>query len=201
MVVRTYKEKFPSTATIAAVLDADVIIGCVDGWDTRDDLNTFALTNRIPYVDIGIAVTCADHNRAMRVGGQIAIVTPDGPCLRCIGLITDDRVAAARQRRRGYTDDDTSEPQVVSLNGTVASEAVTAALMLIARDDRLVPYRRYNYPPGTLTAVDVDKKYDCPTCHTAGVAAAPTPTSTDTPQPETHRRAVRLYQAILSILR
>lgn len=181
--VHTYKEKFPSTATIAALLDADVIIGCVDGWDTRDDLNIFALTSRIPYVDIGIAVTGAgaDTTQRMRVGGQITIVTPDGPCLRCIGLVTDDRVAAARQRRLGYTDNDTSEPQVVSLNGTVASEAVTATLMLLAGDDRLLPYRRYSYPPGTLTVVDVNKTADCPTCHAAGVAVAISPTSSGRP--------------------
>jgi hypothetical protein len=83
----------------------------------------------------------------MKVGGQIAIVAPDGPCLRCMGLVTNERVTASRSRRQGYAEG-VDEPQVVSINGTLAAEAVTAVLMLVAGDDRLTRCRRYAYPPG-----------------------------------------------------
>jgi molybdopterin/thiamine biosynthesis adenylyltransferase len=160
------REPFPSAATIAALRHADIIIGCVDSWDTRDDLNTFALRHRIPYIDIGISVTGATADRGMRVSGQIAVVTPDGPCMRCMGLVTDERVQASRDHRQGYADDE-PDPQVVSLNGTLASEAVTAALMLLAGDDRLVRRRRYSYPPGSLTEVTTSQRSDCPACRSA----------------------------------
>lgn len=163
VIVRRFTEAFPSTTTLAALRTADLIIGCVDGWDARDDLNTFALTSRIPYIDIGIAVSPADNSRGMRVAGQVALVLPGGPCLRCMGLVTDARVEASRLQRQGYTEE-APEPQVVSLNGSVASEAVTAALMLLAGDDRLVPYRRFAYPPGTLTEVQTAQRTDCPAC-------------------------------------
>lgn len=43
-------------------------------------------------------------------------------------LVTDERVAFSREVKRGYVDR-VREPQVVSVNGTLASEAVAAALM------------------------------------------------------------------------
>jgi molybdopterin-synthase adenylyltransferase len=164
--IEAYAESFPSTATIAALRGADILIGCVDGWDTRDDLNTFALASRIPYIDIGMAVAPATQNLGMRVGGQIAVVIPGMPCLRCVRLVTDAKVEASRQRRQGYADE-APEPQVVSFNGTLASEAVTAALMLLAGDERVPAYRRYAYPPGKLVEVEAQQRDDCPACREA----------------------------------
>jgi molybdopterin-synthase adenylyltransferase len=171
------REAFPSTATIEALRHADIIIGCVDGWDTRDDLNKFALRHRIPYIDIGIMVSGATDERGMRVGGQIAIVAPDGPCLRCMGLVTDERVQASRDHRQGYADQE-PDPQVVSLNGTLASEAVTAALMLLAADDRLPRRRRYTYPPGLLTEVTTHRQRACTSCSAADLPSFPEATPT-----------------------
>jgi molybdopterin/thiamine biosynthesis adenylyltransferase len=164
--VNAFTEPFPSTATLAALRTADIVIGCVDGWDSRDALNTFALASRIAYIDIGLAVAPPVDGLGMRVGGQVAVVLPGGPCLRCMGLVTDAKVTASRERRQGYADD-TPEPQVVSLNGTLASEAVTAALMMLAEDDRVVPYRRYAYPPGKLVEVGARWRADCPACRGA----------------------------------
>ncbi len=161
--VEALVENFPSTATIRALRGADVIIGCVDGWDVRSELNRFALTYRIPYLDIGATVVGPTGDRGMRVGGQVTIVVPDGACLRCMGLVTDERVAADRDRRQGYAHGE-PDPQVVSLNGSLASEAVTAAMMLLAGDDRLVRYRRYKFPPGLLIEVDNDRDPDCRDC-------------------------------------
>lgn len=182
------REAFPSTATIAALRHADVIVGCVDGWDTRDDLNTFALRHRIPYIDIdiGIAVAGATDELGMRVGGQVAVVAPDGPCLRCMALVTDERVHASRERRQGYASQE-PDPQVVSLNGTVASEAVTTALMLLAGDDRLTPRRRYSYPPGHLTEVTVRRREDCSACNTALLPMVPNGSATSEPTPDIAR--------------
>jgi molybdopterin-synthase adenylyltransferase len=130
--VRPILDAFPSPASLTALRDADVIVGCVDGWDGRDDLNRFALAHRIPYVDIGAVITPPTGRLPLRVNGQIVVVVPgDGPCLRCLRLVADERVAKSRRQRQGYLDG-TGEPQVVSINGTLASEAVTAVLALAA---------------------------------------------------------------------
>lgn len=160
-------ERFPAPAAVGALRRADVIVGCVDGWDARDDLNTFALEHRIPYVDIGAAVKGGPDGP--RVSGQVAVVLPDGPCLRCVGLVDDARADASRRRRQGYVDGE-PEPQVVSVNGVLASEAVTAVLLLLATGAAPVePLRSYRYPPGKLSVVQAARRADCPACARAGL--------------------------------
>lgn len=155
-------EEFPSTGSLHALGAVDVLVGCVDSWDARDALNTFAVGRRIPYVDIGAVVSPATGASGVRMHGQVIVVVPGGPCLRCMGLVTDDRVDASRRQRQGYAP--TAEPQVVSLNGTLASEAVTTVLMLLAGDDRIAFRRRYEYPPGIMSVVDEQLDPACPTC-------------------------------------
>jgi len=199
--VEAYAENFPSSDTIRALRRADVIVGCVDGWDARDDLNTFALSHRIPYVDIGAAVARPTDGLGVRVGGQVAVVTPDGACMRCMGLVTDANVDASREGRRGYADD-VPEPQVVSINGTLASEAVTATLMLLAGDDRVARYRRYAYPPGKLVEVEASRSQECSSCRSAelGCASDPPPpgptANTSNPRPAWPRRLLPMVRRI-----
>lgn len=160
-------EDFPSERSLAQLRNVDVLIGCVDGWDVRDDLNSFALEYRIPYVDIGAVIMPPTAGLGVRVSGQIAIVVPGGPCLRCMGLVTDARVEEARRRRQGYLVDG-PEPQVVSINGTLASEAVTATMMLLAGSETYVPRRRYSLPPGILREVMTKPDRRCPACRRTG---------------------------------
>jgi molybdopterin/thiamine biosynthesis adenylyltransferase len=161
-------EDFPSERSLTQLRNVDVLIGCVDRWDVRDDLNSFALEHRIPYVDIGAAITPPTAGLGVRVSGQVAIVVPGGPCLRCMGLVTDARVEEARRRRQGYLVDG-PEPQVVSINGTLASEAVTTTMMLLAGSDTYVPRRRYSLPPGILREVMTKPDRRCPACRRAGL--------------------------------
>jgi hypothetical protein len=112
-----------------------------------------------------------------------------------MGLVTDARVEASRRRRQGYAEEE-PEPQVVSLNGTLASEAVTTALMVLAGDDRLGPYRRYAYPPGTLTEVQTAPRPDCPACSGAHLTCVHEADPTDEPigrQPKWWRRRCRQH--------
>jgi molybdopterin-synthase adenylyltransferase len=163
---------FPSAPALSALRAADLIIGCVDGWDVRDDLNNFALAERLPYIDIGASIQPAGDGLPMRIGGQVAVVIPGGPCLRCMGLVDDVRVAEAREHRHGYSPD-TPSPQVVSINGTLASEAVTAALMLLAGADDVARYRRYKSPPGLISQVTTLQRPDCRSCAAARVTTPP----------------------------
>lgn len=155
-------EKIPSTATINALMEVDVLVGCVDNWSTRDVLNRLAHDFQIPYVDIGAAIVPESAGSGLRIGGQITVATDDGPCLSCLGLLTPARIEAGLHRQR--YDESTPEPQVVSINGTLASEAVTAVILLLAGSSPISRYRRYQFPPGKLSPVSSSKKFDCETC-------------------------------------
>ena len=98
---------------------ADVIVGALDSFGERDELERFARCYLIPYIDIGMDVHPLSGNRGFLVSGQVVLSTPGGPCLRCCGLITDERLKE-EARRYGAAG---GRPQVVWSNGVLASAA------------------------------------------------------------------------------
>jgi hypothetical protein len=96
----------------------DVIFGCVDSYRERDELERFARRFLIPYIDIGMDVHHAQEG--FSVSGQSVLSSPSGPCLWCLGILTQGRITeeAARYDNTG------SRPQVVWTNGVLASLAV-----------------------------------------------------------------------------
>lgn len=128
----------PEPAAVAALRDADVIVGCVDGLDSRLDLQQLAHRLLVPYVDIGLSIREADPLDGaprVRVGGNVFTYRPGSFCLWCIGYLSDDKLALARGGPgRGYAqkrDGTRGEAQVVSMNGVLASQAVNEVLQLL----------------------------------------------------------------------
>lgn len=117
------------------VKEAHVIFGCVDGYQQRDYLESAARRYGIPYIDIGMDVTEIDEDN-YAVSGQVIMTRPGGPCMRCIGFITDERLSQEEDR---YGDAG-ANPQVVWINGTLASLAVGEFVKLIT------PWFRVNEP-------------------------------------------------------
>jgi molybdopterin-synthase adenylyltransferase len=105
--------------------ECDVIFGCVDSFSEREQLEATARRYLIPYIDIGMDVSPVDDG--FSIGGQVALSMPGGLCLRCYGVITDDRLRleAARYGAAG------SRPQVVWANGVLASTAVGIFVQLL----------------------------------------------------------------------
>lgn len=104
--------------------DCDVIFGCVDRYDERDQLERMARRFLIPYIDVGMDVYRLD--KIYLIAGQIALSMPGMPCLWCMGLLTDDllRQEAARYGQVG------DRPQVIWPNGVLCSTAVGIFMQL-----------------------------------------------------------------------
>jgi molybdopterin/thiamine biosynthesis adenylyltransferase len=103
----------------------DVIFGCVDSYRERDELERFARRFLIPYIDVGMDVY--DGQEGFSIGGQTVLSSPGGPCLWCLGILTQDRIAEeARQYGKAG-----SRPQVVWANGVLASLAVGLFVQLV----------------------------------------------------------------------
>ncbi len=101
------------------IKDAHVLFGCVDGYRQRMYLESAARRFCIPYIDIGMDVThLADERYA--IAGQMIMSLPGGPCMRCIGFLTQERLEL---EENDYGDAGIN-PQVVWTNGTLASLAV-----------------------------------------------------------------------------
>lgn len=97
----------------------DVIIGAVDSFKEREQLERFARKHLIPYIDIGMDVH-ALGKKGFLVSGQVILSMPGAPCMRCCGFITDERL---EQEAKLYGAAG-SRPQVVWSNGVLASTAV-----------------------------------------------------------------------------
>lgn len=106
--------------------DAHVVFGCLDGYLQRDYLESAARRYALPYIDIGMDVAkIAEETYA--VSGQMIATRPDGPCMRCLGFLTDELLSNEENR---YGDAGVN-PQVVWTNGTLASLAVGAFVKLL----------------------------------------------------------------------
>lgn len=126
----------------------DVIFGCVDGFTERRELEACARRYLIPLIDIGMDVHCVG-DEPPRMGGQVILSMPGGPCMFCLGFL-NQRVLAQEAERYG---DAGPRPQVIWPNGVLASTAVGIAVDLLTdwtRSLRDVVYLEYDGNKGTV---------------------------------------------------
>jgi molybdopterin/thiamine biosynthesis adenylyltransferase len=162
-------EPFPSERTVAALRECDVIVGCVDRLQVRDDLNRFAKRFLTPMIDIGLEITPNPADGSIiAIPGRVTKVLADGPCLRCQGVIDDRKLELERGGRPlGYTGTtDIPDPAVVTLNGVVASMGATEVLQIVTGfADGAGPNCGWIFDGLTGQVERVEKPYrGCPAC-------------------------------------
>ena len=108
------------------IRDTHVVFGCLDGYQQRGYLEGAARRFLLPYIDIGMDIAKLSED-AFAIAGQMIMTLPTGPCMRCLGFLTDKRLNEEENR---YGDAGIN-PQVVWTNGTLASLAVGAFVKLI----------------------------------------------------------------------
>ena len=127
----------------------DLIMGAVDSFIERDELERFARRHLIPYIDIGMDVHDIRKDGFL-ISGQVILSTPGNPCLRCCDLITDTKLKQEAERYGSAGD----RPQVVWPNGVLASTAVGLAIQMITPWFRNPPgftYLEYDGNTGTVS--------------------------------------------------
>jgi hypothetical protein len=121
--VRTYAVRWQLAAE--ALREADIIVSCVDSYSGRQDLEVTARRFLIPLIDIGMDVHEVDGIAHM--SGQVIASLPGGPCLRCLGFLTNETL---RQEADLYGSAG-GRPQVVCAIGVLASIAVGLVVQLL----------------------------------------------------------------------
>ena len=143
------------------------------------------MAHGLPYIDAASGIESPD-GRFEHAGGHIAVVLPGGPCYNCMGLL--DHAEAryflkpaneqANDRNLGYARGwDEPSPSVVSLNGVVASSAVTEAMCYLTgftSPNLLTMYYLRDLETGfqRMTRRHVKADPDCVSCQSAGQADA-----------------------------
>jgi len=126
----------------------DVIVGCVDGFAERHQLESHARRYLIPYIDIGMDVLTVD-GRPPSMFGQVILSVPGKPCMWCLGFLTEEKLTR-EAKRYGEAGDN---PQVVWPNGVLASTAVGILVDLFThwtRNEVPIPYFTLDGNKGTL---------------------------------------------------
>lgn len=141
-----------SAEAFAAVMKADWVFGCLDSEGARLVLTELCTAYARPYIDLASDI-CTDP--PMTYGGRICVMQDDNGCLVCHGELDLEEAqlelsgpAGQRNREAIYGIQagalNRSGPSVVSINGVVASLAVTefmVALTGIRPTKRLCSYR------------------------------------------------------------
>lgn len=142
-IVKKYSKDLRSGEVLSALKNVDLIFGCLDKSGPRLILNEFCQSYLVHYIDTGTEIIVDSHSDSKFMkygGGQIIIVSPEGPCMICANLLDIHEAATdllphreyEANLKRGYI---SGAPQasasVVSLNGIIASMAVTEFVMLV----------------------------------------------------------------------
>ena len=139
-----------------------LIIGCVDSYCQRDQLERFCRQYMIPYLDIGLDVSIVD-DEPPQMAGQVILSMPGYSCMRCLGFIDDEKL---NLERSDYGDAG-PQAQVVWGNGVLASLAVGIAVDLVCDWTgalKLPVYLAYNGNTGevkTHVRMDFIKSCEC----------------------------------------
>jgi molybdopterin/thiamine biosynthesis adenylyltransferase len=113
-----------------AAIDADVLIVATDNLRSRLIASRVSTQYLIPLIDAGIDID-ASGGRVRAIGGRVTRISPESGGLCCVGILDAVRLAdeiAPAPYIRGAV---VPAPSVVSLNGVIASLAVTEVLDLV----------------------------------------------------------------------
>lgn len=131
--VLTVPTRLDDPDALAALSGADVVFGCVDNDFARVQLTRMCSSLALPLFDLATDVDTT--TTPIMFGGRVVCCTGNG-CLVCLDVLDQDQLARAamsedqadaHQRIYGVrrTALDRTGPMVVSINGTVASLAIT----------------------------------------------------------------------------
>jgi len=144
--------KFPDPVALEAIKNADYVMGCVDRDGVRLELNEFICREDLRLVDAA-SDTLPDGD-VLAYGGRVCCVFPETGCLVCLQVLDPASIQAefaSPEQQADWkaiygverSDLGESGPSVVSVNGVVASLAVTE--FMVAVTGLRAPFAKLEY--------------------------------------------------------
>lgn len=163
--------KFTTKEAFSIIKKSDYVFGCLDNNAGRFILNELCIAFEIPYFDLASDII---NDHGLNYGGRVFINFDENGCLYCYGIIsaTDvghDFMSPEMERDRdviyGVSKEHLDEigPSVVSINGIIASLAVTEFMLMITGLRLPNRFLRYDGNRGIVNA-STDKPRDCYYC-------------------------------------
>jgi molybdopterin/thiamine biosynthesis adenylyltransferase len=178
LTVETVPEPIEEAAD--ALTGCDVVCGTVDQVSTRSFLNQYCVQHLRYYLDAGTVIRTTDDEQVTSIEGIVQLVAPGAnACYACLDRADPER--ARREHRsaeqvdaeieEGYIEESAlaPDPAVVTLNGTIASQAASVFARLIAGYAAPPDMLRYEELDATLQELVTHRDAACPTCGEDGL--------------------------------
>ena len=157
-----------------ALLEADVLVGCVDNDAARMELQILAARFLKPLLDLGAGIILRE-GKVQEMAGQAVLYFPGGPCLLCQGL--DPAKAASKEilalrEAFGYVQGWSAEEMptaVVTINASLAALAADLLLRYLTGFSSVPTFLRFDLLNRESTSFRFQKREDCPICGKEGV--------------------------------
>lgn len=162
------------TASLLAA--TDFIFCCTDSHGSRAVIGQLAYQYLVPCIDVGVVIAVAG-GAVTHVAGRVQMLSPGLACLVCGNLLDSNAVRhdlmTPFERRADpyFVGGGEPQPAVVSVNGTVASLAVTMFLAAVAGIPARPRYQLYNALSGTVRVAALARDPNCIVCSPHGALA------------------------------
>lgn len=150
---------------LKALIECDIIFGCMDSVDGRYLLNQLCSFYLIPYFDLGVKLEADGKGGIEKICGSVHYLQPGKSSLVSRGVYTMEEVRAAGQfrknpeefenlRKNSYIKNvNVSSPAVISVNMNISSHAVNEFL------NRIHPFKVEVNKHYALSTVDISEGY------------------------------------------
>lgn len=170
--VRIIDDDILKRSTGELLLDCDLVFCCTDSEGSRHFVNQLAYQYFIPVIDMGVSITPGDKGKIVSIDGRVQMLAPGLACLVCNeGALSGRHVMwdlqGARERRRDpyfLKMAGIKQPAVISLNGIVASQAITFLLSAVAGVPVAARSIRFRVMRGDARVMDTDARKGCVNC-------------------------------------
>jgi len=158
------------------LLNADFIFGCTDSHGSRAVIQQVSYQYLIPCIDMGTTIAVAD-GQITHIYGRVQLLAPGLACFTCDGLLNANEVrrdmmtAFERQADPYFRGARVPAPAVISINGTVASLAITMLLSIVTGIPVNARHLLYNAKNSLLRTVRATPSTNCFICSKSGALA------------------------------
>ena len=156
-----------------ALLEADVLVGCVDNDAARMELQILAARFLKPLLDLGAGIILKE-GKVQEMAGQVTFYFPGGPCLLCQGLdpakATSEEILALR-KAFGYVQGGPSEETptaVITIHAGLAALAADLLVRYLTGFSSVPTFLRFDLLNHVFTSFRFQKREDCPICGREG---------------------------------
>jgi molybdopterin/thiamine biosynthesis adenylyltransferase len=168
--VATIPRNLVDEASFSMIKEASCVFGCMDNDGGRLVLNELCVAFEIPYFDLASDI---DNRAQLTYGGRVFISTDGNGCLYCYDQISPSQAREDLRSLKARREEETiygvpqelldqTGPSIVSINGVIASLAVTEFMVMIVG---LRPPNRFLQYHGNRGIVNLNTDKPHPDCY------------------------------------